>query len=165
MSVSAPAAPASALAPTPSLIVPRRFAKLDQDLKPLDPTRKDWAVIRVETGALAFELLRGNIGGRTVPHAEAVDLAGNVDALGLRDWRLWTLDEAEAIRDISRYNPAVDTDYFDDINPDFHWTASADASDGAYAWGVDFRFGFAVLARRSAHAWVRAVRSFAPASQ
>ncbi len=165
MSVSAPAAPASALAPAPSLIVPRRFTKLDQDLKPLDPTRKDWAAIRVETGALAFELLRGNIGDRAVPHAEAVDLAGNVDALGLRDWRLWTLDEAEAIRDISRYNPAVDTDVFDDIKPDFHWTASPDASDEAYAWCVDFHYGYAGLVRRCARAWVRAVRSFAPASQ
>ncbi len=43
--------------------------------------------------------------------------------------------------------------------------ASADASDEAYAWNVDFHYGNADLNHRSNHAWVRAVRSFAPASE
>ncbi len=134
------------------------FTKLDANGAELPPTADTWSAVRVTLGDQSIEILNGNVGGRRMTHAEALEACKNIDALGSQDWRLWTDVEALAIVDRSKWNPAVDADFFPDIEASSYWTASPDASDPDYAWFVGFGYGDALLDGRSYHAFARAVR-------
>ena len=85
---------------------------------------------------------------------------------GHTDWRLPTVEELFLLADRSRFNPAIDTAAFPTCKSDWYWSSSPFASSPAdYAWIVYFNGGHAHYSNRDLTAFVRAVRSVAPASQ
>lgn len=163
MSTSSTATTAEHTAQASTFGIPS-YTKLTADGTPLPPTAETWAAVRVSLGDQAFDVLVGNIGGRTMTQTAGIEACRTIDALGTQDWRLWTRREAEAVLDLDRWKPAVDPTFFPDIKPEWYWTASADASDPEYAWDVYFLYGYAYLSPRGLHGFVRAVRSVSPAS-
>lgn len=99
----------------------------------------------------------------SMTHAAAEEYCKNLRTGGFSDWRLPTVEELFLLADRSRFRPAIDTDAFPDTKSDWYWTASPDASDPAYAWFVSFYNGDASINHRDYDAFVRAVRSVAPA--
>jgi len=61
--------------------------------------------------------------------------------LGAKDWRLPNLKELASIVEESCYDPAINTTVFPNTPNVWFWSASVDANNPAYAWGVDFYVG------------------------
>ena len=95
-----------------------------------------------------------------VDHDEAKEA---VAAFG-EGWRLPTRQELESLLDLSRYNPAIDTEVFPDTKSDDYWTDTPTAWNTAAVWVVIFGYGAVGDGGRGNLACVRAVRS-APAGQ
>lgn len=74
-------------------------------------------------------------------------------------WRLPTRQELESILDLSRHDPAIDTDKFPDTKSAYYWTSSPCAWRASAVWVVGFSSGGAFDLSRDRHACVRAVRS------
>ena len=82
------------------------------------------------------------------------------------DWRLPTIQELLSLVDYTRFDPAIDIAQFPDTTSTYYWSSSPFASAPAdYAWVVGFSDGGADFLHRDGAAFVRAVRSVAPASQ
>ena len=93
--------------------------------------------------------------GKTVDYKAAL---AAVEALGER-WRLPTRFELESILDLSRHNPAVDTEKFPGTKSTWYWTSSACAWNDAAVWVVYFSYGLVGSNHRNDYACVRAVRA------
>ncbi len=170
---TAAAAPAAAPAPAPTeathvpfaplASAPNRYRKYDAQGNELPADAANPTTVRdLATG---LEWLIPYVEDRQMTADESGPACAALRVGGHSDWRVPQRFESESMLDLSRHSPAVDTSVFPGTKSEWHWTASADASDEAYAWGVDFHYGYAVLLHRGGRAWVRAVRSFAPASQ
>lgn len=82
-------------------------------------------------------------------------------ALG-EGWRLPTRAELESIIDLSRHDPAIDTDRFPDTQSGAYWTSTPCAWAPSCAWVVGFYNGYVDFSHRGySNAFVRAVRSAA----
>jgi len=81
-----------------------------------------------------------------------------IKALG-EGWRLPTRGELESILDLSRYDPAIDTDKFPDTKSGYYWTSTPCALNDAAVWVVGFGYGGVTDSYRYLSACVRAVRS------
>jgi hypothetical protein len=93
-------------------------------------------------------------------NTEAYVAAVNAAALcGKTDWRLPTREELRSIVNYGASNPAIDTNYFSNAQPDWHWSSSARASNFGSAWNVGFYSGVDNQGNRSNPAFVRLVRS------
>lgn len=73
-------------------------------------------------------------------------------------WRLPTRQELESILDLSRYEPAIDTERFPDTQSTWYWSSTQCAWDSSAVWIVHFNYGFVNNYDRSNLACVRAVR-------
>ena len=83
---------------------------------------------------------------------------------GHDDWRMPSLQELESIRDLSRVNPAIDTDAFPNTPNEWFWTSTPCAdSPKDTAWVVSFGNGGSDILNRGYSYRVRAVRG--PARQ
>jgi len=93
--------------------------------------------------------------GKAVNYKTALAAA---EALGER-WRLPTRFELESLLDLSRHNPAIDTEKFPDTKSTWYWTSSECSWNDSAVWVVGFGSGFVYSFRRSGSACVRAVRA------
>lgn len=78
-------------------------------------------------------------------------------------WCLPTRAELESLLDLSRHDPAIDTEKYPNTQSRYYWTCTPCARNGAARWVVDFSGGAVGDIHRSNHACVRAVRSNPPA--
>jgi hypothetical protein len=109
-----------------------------------------------------------NVSAERLNFADAEKAVAKLNASrfgGYADWRLPTITELLTLVDYTRHNPAIDTDAFRNAKPNAYWSSSPDASSPeGYAWVVGFHYGYSSYAHRNHLAFVRAVRSAAPAS-
>lgn len=78
-----------------------------------------------------------------------------------KPWRLPSLKELQSIVDSNRCNPAIDTDAFPGTPGSPFWSAPPATDEPAYAWGVNFDYGYVDYGseHNSAGYRVRLVRS------
>lgn len=93
--------------------------------------------------------------GSALSYCEGLFLGGKTD------WRLPNIKEIESLTDDTRYEPAIDINYF----PNTYWaywssTTAADRPD--YAWEVFFVNGFVIDSQKSSYGSVRCVHSVLP---
>ena len=101
-------------------------------------------------------------------YGTATDASGFVSAVnatnlcGYSDWRLPTVDELLSIMDYGTAYPAptIDTTWFPNTQDNMFWSASSLVGSPAYAWKVDFNYGFTYGLNyyRSSSFYVRLVR-------
>ena len=97
--------------------------------------------------------------GKTLIQPDAMAAASKLRLLGRTDWRGPTIEELLSIIDYTRFDPAVDTEYF---RGPFGWTwastivASAPASD---VWNVYLGSGLSARSRTDDRDFARAVRA------
>ncbi len=77
---------------------------------------------------------------------------------GYTDWRLPTLTELESIVDYSKYGPAIDTIYFNNISSNLYWSSSTFEGRKYNAWIVYFYNGKVYRTRKDDNLYVRCVR-------
>ena len=132
---------------------PPRFLKLDAAGNQVE---RDHVIVR--DTATGLDWLVAYASPNELTHKAAEKAVAKLEVAGHSDWRLPTRFELESILDLGRFNPAINPDLFPGTKPDWHWTASPDASAPACAWIVSFYGGLVSLFRRDNLAWVRAVR-------
>ena len=77
---------------------------------------------------------------------------------GYMDWRLPNLRELHSLVDYSRYEPAINTDYFQSTSGGF-WASTTIVSHPSRSWGVSFKYGVINRERdKSYHRYARCVR-------
>lgn len=143
--------------PIAAALVGPRFTKFASDGKPT--TNDHVAVFDSKTG---LTWSAGPLeGGKEFTHADAMKACAELNLLGAKDWRAPTIEELLSIVDYTRYDPAVDTDYF---KGPYAWTWSstiAKAPEGG-AWFVLLYYGFSGRGAQTIQALVRAVRAGQP---
>lgn len=77
---------------------------------------------------------------------------------GFTNWRLPTRYELRGLVNYSKHNPAIDTAFFPNIQPDFYWSSDSVINDTTQAWAVDFNFGYTGSEYKTGHAHVMLVR-------
>ncbi len=100
----------------------------------------------------------GSCSGSDCDTAAFVEAVNNAGWCGYSDWRLPTRRELFSIADYSRYNPAIDTNYFPNTQSSFYWSSSPSADSNTSAWGVYFSKGFDYNHGKDNSRYVRLVR-------
>ena len=98
---------------------------------------------------------------KTLLDGERVDYAAAEKAVAKlgEGWRLPTRKELESLIDITRHDPAIDTDKYPDTKSNAYWTGSPCAWNDAARWVVGFDYGAVYGNLQYSHACVRAVRA------
>ena len=139
---------------SPAAATPR-FIKIGEDgaLLPADAT--SWvAVLDTKTNLMwAVEILPHR------PFKEALEAPKSLTTAGFKDWRLATVEELFCLADRSRYEPAIDTNYFPETPSSWFWSSTVDASSpSGFAWSVGFYSGDSGWGSQDGGGFVRAVR-------
>jgi hypothetical protein len=92
-------------------------------------------------------------------HQKAIDACAALDFAGHKDWRLPTRAELLTLVDITRHEPAIDTESFPDFpKRGWFWTSDLCAWSSAAAWLVNFGLGLVSLNHRYGYGIALAVR-------
>ncbi len=95
---------------------------------------------------------------RDATHEAASKACADCRLGGHTDWRLPTRQELLSIFDLSRHEPAIDTDAFPDFPSTWFWTSDLCAWSSASAWGVFFYYGSVGSLHRGSGGFALAVR-------
>jgi hypothetical protein len=83
----------------------------------------------------------------------------NLTISGFSDWRLPNRNELQSIVDYSRYNPAIDTNFFPITEPYSYWSSTPYAGNSSLAWELYFEYGYGNYYYKTSYNYVRAVRT------
>ena len=97
--------------------------------------------------------------GLSMTWKKALEYCEELSFAGYSDWHLPSREELRSIVDYRKYNPAIDTKYFSDIEMSGYWSAATDARYTDYAWCVHFGNGYDYSGSKSGSRYVRGVRS------
>jgi len=119
-------------------------------------SNKDGTVTDTNTGLMWQQKTAGEMNWEA-----SLSYCENLSLAGYSDWRLPTAKELASIVDRSKYNPAIDKDYFPDTMSSYYWSSTAYASYSDYARSVGFDYGCVGDAHgdKSNTYYVRAVRA------
>jgi hypothetical protein len=90
--------------------------------------------------------------------AEAEAYAADLRLGDHSDWRLPDLSELESLRDLSRHEPCINTNFFKS-NGSWVWSRTPCAWSSVHAWFVSFYLGYVSSYGRNGPAFVRPVRA------
>ncbi|MEJ2790125.1 MULTISPECIES: DUF1566 domain-containing protein [unclassified Pseudoxanthomonas] len=130
--------------------------KLAADGQELPADATDWVAVKLPEQGLIFTATQINEEETDQESLQAQAVA--LDLLGATDWDLPTIDELQLLIDRDRYDPAIDTAFFRDIQSDWYWSKTPAAWSSASAWGVDFVSGDVGGLHRSNSGFALAVR-------
>ena len=77
----------------------------------------------------------------TMTWEEALAYCENLELFGYSDWRLPNRNELLSIVDYDRFNPAINTEFFLDIESTSYWSSTTNSESTSYAWCVYFYYG------------------------
>jgi hypothetical protein len=88
----------------------------------------------------------------------AIEYCKNLNLGGHTDWRLPTIQELLNLLEYTKFNPAINEEYFPNTILDFYWSSTDYVYPKYYAWGVRFDYGNNSVADKGCSQYVRAVR-------
>ncbi|MFL1404225.1 DUF1566 domain-containing protein [Marinobacter sp. M1N3S26] len=103
----------------------------------------------------ALEWSHTLLDGETATLEEAEEAVANLG----KGWRLPTRQELESLLDLTRHDPAIDTERFPDTQSCRYWTSTPCAWNTSARWVVSFGLGNVHGGHRGDLACVRAVRA------
>jgi Protein of unknown function (DUF1566) len=132
-----------------------RFVKIGADGAELDASAPEWAAVLDTRSNLIWSAQETD----RMNWADAKAYVADLELTGAKNWRLPSVEELFLLADRTRYNPAIDTDYFPACQSSWYWTGTPDVeSPAGYAWVVYFDSGGAGYDDQSYHFCVRACR-------
>ena len=133
-----------------------KFIKIGADGQQLPNDATDWVAVELPEHGLTFTAT--SIVESDVPQAQCEAAAKALTLAGHSDWDLPTIEELSLLVDRTRYEPAINTDFFQDIQNDWYWSKTPAAWSSASAWGVGFNVGAVDSSHRSNYGFALAVR-------
>ena len=132
------------------------FIKIGADGARLPNDATDWVAVELPDHGLTFS--RTSVTDSDVPQEQCEAACKALTLAGFSDWDLPTIEELQLLVDRSRYSPAIDTDFFVDIENDWYWSKTPAAWSSASAWGVSFNYGGVLNSHRGLLGFALAVR-------
>jgi len=133
-----------------------KFIKIDAEGQQLPNDATDWVAVELPEHGLTFTAT--SIVESDVPQEKCEAAAKALTLAGHSDWDLPTIDELSLLVDRTRYEPAINTDFFQDIQSDWYWSKTPAAWSSASAWFVYFDGGYVHDDLRSYDGFALAVR-------
>jgi hypothetical protein len=141
----------------PSSLIQPRFTKIDSRGQFITDSATDWVAVYDAKEDLTWTRKVFDCGA--VNHGDAMKAATSCRLLGMSDWKAPTLPQRLSINDYARFNPALDTTYFDSPGS-YEWTSTPDAEDPSeFAWIVYLFDGDSARSPLSCQYFVRGVRA------
>jgi hypothetical protein len=138
---------------------PARFIKIGADGNALPADYAGTDHVAVYVASRNIWVTARKIHAKRQKWAAGEKLCAALTLLGFKDWRYPDLEDLEAIRDLTKHDPAADTNYFPDIDAASHWTRTPWAADpSSVAWYLLFDSGYAYTYLRNYECFVLAVR-------
>ncbi|MBD9368832.1 DUF1566 domain-containing protein [Xanthomonas sp. XNM01] len=116
------------------------------------------AVLTVIDSSTGLEWTPAPVGGKRHTHQEALDACAALDHAGHTDWALPTRQQLLSLVDLTRHDPAIDTDAFPGFPASWFWSSDLAAWSSASAWLVGFSYGGVGLSPRFSDGFALAVR-------
>ncbi|WP_282266548.1 DUF1566 domain-containing protein [Stenotrophomonas sp. PS02298] len=139
-----------------------KFIKIGDDGQQLPNDATDWVAVELPEHGLTFT--GTSIVDTDVPLEQCEAAAKALTIAGHSDWDLPTIDELSLLIDRTRYSPAINTDFFRDIQNDWYWSKTPtawsldEAGSSASAWLVSFYYGYVLNGPRYGLGFALAVR-------
>ncbi|WP_313645294.1 DUF1566 domain-containing protein [Stenotrophomonas sp.] len=133
-----------------------KFIKIGADGQQLPNNATDWVAVELPEHGLTFTAT--SIVNSDVAQEQCESAAKALTLAGHSDWDLPTIEELALLVDRSRYEPAINTDFFQDIQSDWYWSKTPAAWSSASAWGVRISYGGVYYLHRGYDGFALAVR-------
>jgi len=133
-----------------------KFIKIGADGAQLPDDTTDHVAVFLPDHGLTFSAT--SVVATDVPHEKCEAACKALTLAGHSDWDLPSIEELQLLIDRSRYSPAINTDFFQDIQNDWYWTKTPAAWSSASTWCVFFHDGYVSNSPRYYDGFALAVR-------